>query len=182
MRKKLIALLFVCLILLAGGLLPATAAINTHPIGKVENSSLLDAFNLPQALVFEREIGYATWKWVNGKLQISFKMENLDPCADIDAFDLAIYAENAYEEHIYADGCYEYLTFTLDRTMKAGKITFSGYCNLAAFPNAKYVYAAVERYHFVKGSSPSPEYAQPNDKNTVEIAYDDLEWFYWTIE
>ncbi len=181
MHKKLISALLVLLIIMTNGLPLAAAAIRTNSITRVDYSSLADPV-LPQALVFEREIRYATWKWVNGNLQISFKMENLDPCATIDAFDLAIYAENAYEEHIYADGCYEYLTFTLDRTVKAGEITYSGYCNLSSFPNAKYVYAAVERYHFVKGSAPSPDYLPPNDKNTVEIAYDDLKWIYWTID
>ena len=181
MNKKLISVLFVCLIIMAVGTPLATAEINTHSITKLGSTSA-DQIDLPPALVFEREIRYAAWKWVNGDLQISFKMENLDPCANIDAFDLAIYAENAYEERIYADGCYEYLTFTLDRVVKAGEITFSGYCNLEPFPNARYVYAAVERYHFVKGSSPSLEYAWPNDKNTVTIDYDDLDWTYWIIE
>ena len=174
-RKAFLWILMVAVVLAANGAV-ATAAIRSSA-----NQRVAEETKEP-ALVFERETSWASWKYVNGHLLITFKVENLEHCVSIDAFDLTVYCENAYEERINEGSCYEYTTFTLDRMVEAGSVTFSGYCNLADYANIKYVYAAISRYHYVKGSTPSGEYLEANEKNTVTIAFDDLEFYSWTID
>ena len=136
----------------------------------------------PKALVFEQEKGWAKWRKSGGNVQISFNMENLDTDATIDAFDLVIYCENAYEEIIYptdlSDGEYIH-QYTLNKTIKPGKTGYSGYCTISGTQGIKYIYAAVKRYHYKTNSDPSSMYAAPNSTNTVEFGDDNLDWQCW---
>lgn len=170
MRKRLVAILLVVVMVVSINA-PALAYIN----------KLSPSLGKP-ALVFEQEKSWAKWRKSGGKVQITFNMENLDPDATIDAFDLVIYCENAYEEIIYptdlCDGEYMH-QYTLNKTIKPGKTGYSGYCSITGTSGIKYIYAAVKRYHYKIGSSPSYSYATPSSTNTVEISDSNLDWLYW---
>lgn len=137
------------------------------------------------ALVFEREVGYAKWRTSGNRIKITFNMENLDPDATIDAFDIQIYCMDVYEETIcpqdgQGDGVIR--EYTLEKTIKPGKATYSGYCSIVGCKGVKYIVAAVKRYHYKKGGIPGSGFLTPNDKNTVEIADSDLQWYTWTYK
>lgn len=168
MRKRFLALLLT-MIMVVSIALQAQAQINGLSSGS-------------PALVFEQDKVWAKWRKSGGNVQITFNMENLDPSATIDAFDLVIYCENAYEEIIYptdlSDGEYIH-QYTLNKTLKPGKTGYSGYCNITGTSGVKYIYAAVKRYHYKIGSTPSGAYMTPSNTNTVEISDSALDWKYW---
>ena len=170
MRKRFLALLLTMVMVVS---------INAPALAQINKLSL--KLGTP-ALVFEQEKGWAKWRKSGGKVQITFNMENLDPDATIDAFDLVIYCQNAYEEIIYptdlCDGEYIH-QYTLNKTIKPGKTGYSGYCSITGTSGIRYIYAAVKRYHYKSGSSPSSAYYTPSSTNTVEISDSNLDWHYW---
>ncbi len=174
MMKKTFAFLVAVVLLL--GCLPVSTAL-----GAIANSSRVRK----PALVFEQIKGYAKWQKSGNKIKITFNLENLDPDADIDAFDIVIYCKNVYEEIIYPDDCgidaYQ-TTYTLEKTVRSGKTAYSGYCVIEGLSGVKYIYAAIAKYHYTPGSTPSFQYREANSNNTVTIPTYLLDWHQWTYK
>jgi hypothetical protein len=157
-------------------------------------SSAAEASTTEPALIFK--VGsddnvHAYIKDVDGNLEISVYLENQDPNVDIDAFDLEVYCVNVYGEVVFPEdednsNDSEYIqTFTLLKTVKAGKSTYSGYCLMDGFSDydgVRYLYVAIKRYHYADKKTKSDGYIMPDDNNTVTIGDDDLAWTYWTYE
>lgn len=170
MRKRLMALLLLAVMVMS---------INTQALAQINKWTLSQK---TPALVFEQDKSWAKWRKSGGNVQISVNMENLDPDATIDAFDLVIYCQNAYQEIIYPTDLSddEYIhQYTLNKTIKPGKTGYSGYCSITGTSGIKYIYVAVKRYHYKIGSTPSSMYTAPNSTNTVEISDSNLDWLYW---
>lgn len=137
------------------------------------------------AVCFEQDKMWAKWRVKGNTVSICFNIENLDSSAQIDAYDIVIYCEDIYENKIYPSSCASddyMLTYTIKKNLKPGKTGYSSYCKITGCEGINYVYAAVSKYHYKRGSEPCGGFLEPDSSNTVEIPESELDWRYWEID
>ncbi len=109
---------------------------------------------------------YATWDDAsNNKLKIRFQVKNMETAKKVSAFELYVYAENAWGSRIY--GSNQIYKWTTTREVGPGKKVYSDYVLLPNRNEIFNVHCGIHKIRYEDGSV---------------VTIDDVDYWYWTID
>lgn len=129
---------------------PVTLNVVNFPAATPDFPTDAEPTYAPEVLLILPEGGYGEWQFVDGDmLRMRVTVENTSPARAVEAFEIYMYAVNAWDEPIYGENYVYYET--METLVEPFETTFSAWVSMPDASEISRVYAGIHRVRYDNG-------------------------------
>lgn len=130
--------------------IPVTLSTQTFEGAEPVATARLRSTPAPQVLLTIPDGSYGEWEYVDGDmLRMRVTVENTSPARAVEAFEIYMYAVNAWDEPIYGENYVYYET--METLVEPFETTFSAWVSMPDASEISRVYAGIHRVRYDNG-------------------------------